>query len=245
MGIFSRSKKPQPTSPTQPAAQYATVAAPYNVQHVPQLPPRPGTSSGQVYGTLPSPSWPAIPPPPYATLPGQPYQQIFVSNNYLLAAPQPANGASKGKKAKATLQSSSMIHLPQLGPDVPSCIPGAHIFNDGISQWQHQGTQYLNQGAALYDLISSKFNSVMTSIDGERFSGDEQELIISQPPTPQFQQQQLVTTKKSTTKEKSKSSPKDDTGCPIAAKVTSTNYFAKVNLYANSRLPPNLPSMKL
>jgi hypothetical protein len=39
--------------------------------------------------------------------------------------------------------------------DVPNCIPGAHIFNNGMSEWQRQGTQYLDQGAALYDAISS------------------------------------------------------------------------------------------
>lgn len=31
----------------------------------------------------------------------------------------------------------------------------------------------------------------------------------------------------------------------ISSAVTSTNYFAKVNLYANSQLPPNLPPLKL
>jgi hypothetical protein len=39
-----------------------------------------------------------------------------------------------------------------------------------------KSTCYLNQGAALCDLISSKFDAVITSIDSELFSGDETEL---------------------------------------------------------------------
>lgn len=31
----------------------------------------------------------------------------------------------------------------------------------------------------------------------------------------------------------------------ITTAITSTNYFAKANLYANARLPPNLPPLKL
>jgi hypothetical protein len=138
-----------------------------------------------------------------------------------------------------------MIHLPPVGPDMPSCIPGAHIFNDGIPYWRQQSTQYLNQGAALYDLISSKFNSVVTSIDNERFSGDEHDLWVQQPPAQQAQKSLALATRKDVVKERPKNVSKDDTGCPIAAKIANANYFAKVNLYANSRLPLNLPVVKL
>lgn len=31
----------------------------------------------------------------------------------------------------------------------------------------------------------------------------------------------------------------------ITSAIISTNYFTKVNLYANSRLPPHLPELKL
>ena len=140
------------------------------------------------------------------------------------------------------MQSSSMIHLPAVGPDIPSCIPGAQIFNDGIPHWHRQGTQYLNQGAALYELISSKFNSVVTSIDGERFSGDEKELWVYQPPS-QFNELQVVRAKEG--KKKAKPTSKGDTGFPIATNIASANYFSKINLYSNSRLPLDLPPIKL
>jgi len=129
-----------------------------------------------------------------------------------------------------------------LAGDVPACIPGARIFNDGIPAWHQPGTQYLNQGAALYDLISSKFDAVVTLIDGERFSGDERELAVYQPPQPMWQQQQEPVY---TSKEVVKGKSKGVTNNAISSTVTSTNYFAKVNLYANSKLPLNLPPMKL
>jgi hypothetical protein len=127
---------------------------------------------------------------------------------------------------------------------MPSCIPGAQIFNDAIPNWHRQGTQYLNQSAALYELISSKFNSVVTLIDGERFSGNENDLWVHQPRPPQSQELALVTTRKEGNK-KSKPRSKDDIGCPIGAKIAPGNYFSKVDLYANSRLPPDLPPVKL
>lgn len=46
-------------------------------------------------------------------------------------------------------------------------------------QWHQLSAGYLNQGAALCDLLSSKLNSVITSIDGGVFSGDERELGMS------------------------------------------------------------------
>ena len=117
------------------------------------------------------------------------------------------------------------------------------MFNDGIPAWQQQGTQYLNQGAALCDLISSKFNTVITLIDGERFSGDERELAVYQPPQPTWQQEQPDTGYADRDLFKGKS--KGVVNNKISTALVSTNYFAKVNLYANSRLPPNLPPMKL
>lgn len=106
-----------------------------------------------------------------------------------------------------------------------------------------QTTQYLTQGAALCDLISSKFDAVITLIDGERFSGDERELaVLAPPPQPMLQQQQESgITERGITNGKSKGMVNNS----VSSALTSTNYFAKVHLYANSRLPPNFPPMKL
>lgn len=50
--------------------------------------------------------------------------------------------------------------------------------NETIPTVNHESlkTEYLNRGAALCDLISTKLDTVITLIDGERFSGDEREL---------------------------------------------------------------------
>ncbi|KAF2803632.1 alpha/beta-hydrolase [Mytilinidion resinicola] len=103
-----------------------------------------------------------------------------------------------------------------------------------------KSTVYLNQGAALCDLISSRFDAVITSIDGEIFSGDEKELskkavVYQQYPTdssPPLEQSRGI-----------------HNVYPSAAanrgQVSGSNYFSKVWLYSNSRLPPHLPPLKV
>jgi hypothetical protein len=46
----------------------------------------------------------------------------------------------------------------------------------GADDWRQQAAEYFNQEAALVDLISNKFDNVITLIDGENFSGDEKDL---------------------------------------------------------------------
>ncbi|KAF2232684.1 alpha/beta-hydrolase [Viridothelium virens] len=86
----------------------------------------------------------------------------------------------------------------------------------------------MNRGAALCDRISSRLNEVITSMDGQVFRGDEREMYIlhSAPPGAQ-----VVT--------RSLSEP------AVPNLKYSSNYFAKVWQYANSRLPPHLPPLKV
>ena len=88
---------------------------------------------------------------------------------------------------------------------------------------------------ALCDLISSKFNSVITSIDGEDFTGDEKDLEVRDDG-----QSGIRGGWGSASREVSRRADK-----AISSAVVSTNYFSKVNLYANSKLPPYLPPLKL
>ena len=88
---------------------------------------------------------------------------------------------------------------------------------------------------ALSDMISSKFDSVITSIDKEVFSGDLEDLEIRDEAQPGLRGGWV-----STSREVSRRADK-----AISSAVTSTNYFSKVNLYANSKLPPNLPPLTL
>ena len=68
-------------------------------------------------------------------------------------------------------------------PRVQSSLDLSARFNNALQITSHEVVQQHqsppdlgNNGAALCDLIISKLNAVITSIDGETFSGDEREL---------------------------------------------------------------------
>jgi hypothetical protein len=77
-------------------------------------------------------------------------------------------------------------------------------------------------------------------IDGDHFSESESDLILSQSVAPVWQQQETGPSNARYSKSRVKEAPNK-------YKVTSTsaNYFAKTNLYANSKLPLSLPPMKM
>lgn len=124
------------------------------------------------------------------------------------------------------------------------------IVDDGLPRWHAYGTQLINQSAALFDQISSKFDDVMTMIDREKLIGNEDDLFMYQqphtpPPQPADATQRSVVSKGNQgKKKKSKDVPNGQTS-PIAASLTTGGYFAKVDLYANSRLPFDLPSFRV
>lgn len=141
-------------------------------------------------------------------------------------------------------------------------IPGTsalvhHVFDDGLPRWHGQATQLLNQGAAMYDQISNKFNNVMTMIDSDKYFGNEKDLFTYQPQpcgTPPVSEPApavpAVTTRGMQVVPKKHSSSKDaaskgQTAAVASSLLSSGGYFAKVELYANSRLPMNLPPLKL
>lgn len=106
--------------------------------------------------------------------------------------------------------------------------------------------QTLCKGAALCDIISSKFDSVITSIDEEKFSGKEQDLIIydnqqqhdQQPQPPQH----APAVRPPIEESKVQDSHHVD---PNLGERKGWNHFSKVWLYANSRLPAYLPPFKV
>ncbi|KAI9875101.1 MAG: hypothetical protein M1830_008874, partial [Pleopsidium flavum] len=175
---------------------------------------------------LPSHCWPPPPPPP----PQSPYRYPPAGNpmsqaNLLVQPPPPPIYGLYGHDLKG----KSCTNLPT------ALTKPVQRGNDGIGEWQHRTTNCLNRGAALCDLISSKFDTVITLIDGERFSGDERELVIYQNPQPLIRGGGVSATREVA----------QNANNAISTAITSTNYFAKANLYANARLPPNLPPLKL
>lgn len=122
---------------------------------------------------------------------------------------------------------------------------GAATGNAGVTKT----TRYLNRGAALCDQIGAKFNDVISLMDEECFHGGENELLVTftSPPTPLESTPETTRARSggdATSKAVGKKASKGANQAVTSA-VTSTNYFSKANLYANSRLPRELRPLRV
>lgn len=99
-----------------------------------------------------------------------------------------------------------------------------------VSNLHDRTNQYMAHTVALCDLISSKLDQIITSIDDEVFSGNEQELVIYEHPVEAH----------SSSLDVSRGNNQN-----IAAVASYSNHFSKVWQYSNSRLPPHLPPLKV
>ncbi len=106
---------------------------------------------------------------------------------------------------------------------------------DDIFEEQQRPSPEAIAHEALCDLISTKFDSVITSIDGEQFCGEEQDLLIQDDVQSGIRGGWGLGSRQVSR----------GANRAISTAVVGTNYFAKANLYANSRLPPNLPPLQL
>ncbi|KAL9097581.1 MAG: hypothetical protein Q9165_000477 [Trypethelium subeluteriae] len=152
--------------------------------------------------------------------------------------PNRPNPKTQGQNTKNNASKASLLtaaNLPNLGQDVASksstslaAVPGPSRAAGARHGLQDSTAHYMNRGAALCDRISSRFNEIITSMDGQGFRGDEREMYIqySAAPGAQFASRSL-------------SEP------AVPNLKYSSNYFAKVWQYANSRLPPHLPPLKV
>ncbi|KAF1917366.1 Alpha/Beta hydrolase protein [Ampelomyces quisqualis] len=124
-----------------------------------------------------------------------------------------------------------------------ACKSTTKLTNNYIERPSHaiamKSMQALCHGAALCDVISNKFDAVINSIDGERFSGQEQDLLIYDTPN-------------QTSPNSGPSPPPDgpryeppNAARKMVGKSRGSNHFSKVWLYSNSRLPPHLPPFKV
>ncbi|KFY43239.1 hypothetical protein V495_04073 [Pseudogymnoascus sp. VKM F-4514 (FW-929)] len=194
----------------------------------------------QQYGTPPAPpGWMLA--PPYM----QPQQQpILIQNNYVLAPPTAQQNGKVGKKV-SKLASASVANIPSfLQGDLPNFIPGAQLFNSGVAEWQREGVQYMNQGAALTDLISSRFDSVLTLMDSDKFGRDEEELTElnvteqGQEPVPVTRDRDLKTSRNASTR------AIDRGPQGLGKAIATTDVFTKWKLYSNSMVSESLTPVK-
>lgn len=231
-----------PPTRTQSTPHYDTPAPVYYDQ-------RPQTSQGYQqphYPPTPQQSQSWLPPPNYYPSPPHPQYHIPQPQYYASPPPQQTLPTQQSSNPLERLNASmtNLLHIQS----IPPCVPGAKIINDGLSPFQRHGTQYLNQTAALCDQIATKLNEIITLIDEERFNGHESGLLVHSDVQAQLEQQRPVQHPQDASrglgksKERTRTRGKITTNCST---TTSINYFAKVNLYANSRLPPNLPPLKL
>ncbi|KAI5458508.1 hypothetical protein BGZ63DRAFT_391525, partial [Mariannaea sp. PMI_226] len=138
--------------------------------------------------------------------------------------------------------------------------PQVQVYDEGLSAW-HGANNGANPD---YDQIYNRFNNVMTLIDHEKCYGNENDLfdchatgpLAETVPTrkavsfdlapqernaifPQPQPRQPPRTKKGPKHKR------PQTATNVAVSVVSGNYFSKVELYANSKLPRELPPVSL
>ncbi len=176
---------------------------------------------------------------------------------YLAPPPVPAGlqrpHTSGGALSKLGLGSDLGSLVNMTADLIPMDLP--RVSHDGHLDWRPYGTPMLAQGAALCDQISSAFDNVMSMVEQDRYKGNEGELFTFGPSSAQQVDMPLALPAKDEgshrRRAKAPSPPqkhqpkgKGQTTA-VAAAVISASYFSKVHLYANSRLPMNLPPLSL
>lgn len=145
-----------------------------------------------------------------------------------LPLPPPVPSESNGKRhAPKAPQQPRWMSCTDLTSAVPNFVQPS---SDGPNRTKN----YVGRQASLCDLIGDKFNDVISLIDEERFSGEERELVVKYEAPLNLRgggrPAQNVSRSANTA---------------ITNAITSTNYFSKANLYVNSRLPPDLPPLRV
>lgn len=198
-----------------------------------------------------------LPPPSYPYQQQQYHQQppIVVNQHYYLLPappfkddnqdPQQPNGCALTKMVLG-----SAINLTS--QVMPHVLPA--FLEEGYPARDACGAHLLNQSTAAVDQIRDRFNDIMTLIDRERYCGNEKELFICQPSSANSSSSDVSSSqgnnptakpKKTHAGKKDRDRPPKGQTTAVAATCISGSYFAKVELYANARLPMNLPPLKL
>ncbi|KAL0932848.1 lipase class 3 [Colletotrichum truncatum] len=257
----------RPAHPPPPPSQYA-VSAMQTPQHWSQhqqhqQQPPPPYHSQQQYPVQPPPrqDWSSAHPQR-----NQYPQPIVVNQHYYiappnaqLALPAPPGSTIPRPGSAAPTQTCPLGLDKSLGIDkltgsvatLAKDFTSPQFFEE--PNFHPHATQLINSTAACVDQIAGCFNDVMTMIDGEKFSGHEKALFTyqQQPPSHSHALVEYETRRggsggKSSSRKKSKdhsSSKVQNAG--VTASVVSGSYFSKVDMYANARLPTNLPPLRL
>lgn len=260
MGWFSWSKTKRSSS--RPAGPPPSTPRPYQGQplpaqyHAPQIsgstrPNISSLSSQPADYPPPSPGWnDGSAPPSYRHQSQSPQPASIVVNQhyYLLPASQADGMSQRPQACEATVTKMSAGSAVNLAVQL---MPGGQPFtlDDAPLPWK----EHAQQGAAEADHMYQRFDNVMTLIDRDRYAGNEKDLFVCHSDSSSTSGSTAVTTttrgqpskpKRAHLSKAHHDSPKGQTTA-VAASMVSGSYFAKVELYANSRLPMNLPPLKL
>jgi hypothetical protein len=220
MAIFGKKKRETLSIPSATQTQSTL-----RVDQCLQVPPAVSSKS----------SWNLVQQRPRTSDGSPPYQPAVGKESPAPTAP------CKHRKASHSLSKLNLASVTNvLAGGEPEYIPGHQLFSQGLPSYQAATSNY--EDASLYDLVSSQFDAVVTLIDGNRFSGDERDLALSESYQSAWQQEEAGSNTRELPKVKSRAAT---TNSNHALEITSANYFSKANLYANSRLPQDLPPMKL
>jgi hypothetical protein len=215
-------------------------------------------------------------PCPYVTqpylLPQQPYWQAAVpyrygsnpvaaSSPYLpLSPPQsvPISQRHPAAQQQRFASSTNLAPAPERRPAVQQLRSASSTNLIPVSSCPivSRTVNYLNRGAALCDMIGDKFNSVISLIDEEAFSGNEQDLIFtleqypspySLPPSPPQYTRNLIGDDRHqiTTRPIAPQQKRSTNNDPTLPRIAASNVFLKATMYANSYLPPQLPPFRV
>ncbi|CAF9932693.1 hypothetical protein IMSHALPRED_008955 [Imshaugia aleurites] len=221
----ARKKNPGLRRPKRTVPQQLAKTSPPTSSAPPSNPPLPLRTRSEPQLDLP-PRYSVLFPPEQTSLPQRPPQSLHPPSH---TSPLPSGGLLPPPATSNGFQNTSSNALL----DIPVVNPERLVNNTFVEQQQPSSEEIAHE--ALRDLISTKFDSVITSIDGEQFGGEEKELLVRDDV-----QSGIRGGWGTGNRQVSRGANR-----AISTAVVGTNYFAKANLYANSRLPPNLPPLQL
>lgn len=141
-----------------------------------------------------------------------------------------------------------------LQQDVPSYVPGAHIFNN--SALARHGAQCLDEPTALYNAISSKFEEVLQLLDGEEYHNQDARMSeIHLQPLPQTQnnpsepqvaqpQQKSRGGVNPTRPSIRPNNSSNQARTKVGSSILMSDLYRKTQLYANSRVTGSLTKVQ-
>lgn len=184
-----------------------------------------------------------IHPPPH---PGYYYQPPpnAVVNHYCVAAPGapgfPRHAQDQGNGRSRVPAALGNPHLGSVANLATDLLPVnlLHFFDNGSPSGRTHGETLVDQRASLYDQLSHQFDSIMTSIDNDQFDSLEVDLSMESCHTSANPAQAVLIPSQ-------KYASRNQLLCSLSPSIKPGSFFAKVDLYANARLPYDLPPVQL